>query len=361
MKVLHVFKDYYPPTVGGIELHINDIVHSMEGVEFEVLTSARSRRHVEDMDGAVRVVRTPEYARPTSTPVTPAWIGHLRRTDADLVHFHVPNPFGELAVLASRTPAPIVASYHSDIVGRRWALPFYLPLQRRMLAKARAIIVGSPPMRRAAQVAPFIDQTVIVPYGIDPEPWRPRPSGADAIRDRHEPPIVVCLGRLAYYKGLDVLLQAMRGIEGTLILVGSGPLRPNLEAQARGSRVVFAGEVKQEDRAAYLHAADVFVLASTMRAEAFGIAMLQAMACGTPVVSTELGTGTSWLNVDGETGLVVPPNDAAALAAALRSLLGDPPRARDMGQAAMRRVSEKFTKHAMIEVLTQVYGSAVGS
>lgn len=361
MKVLHVFKDYFPPTHGGIEHLIHDVVHAMDGFEFEVLTSSRSRALVVDDDGGVRVTRVPEYARPTSTPVTPQWAKRMRTTDADVIHFHMPNPFGELMLLASRTVVPVVASYHADIVGRRTVLPFYLPFHQRALERANRVVVASPPMLDAPRVVPHLDRAVVVPYGIDPAPWRVRPAAADAIRAAHPGHLIVFLGRLAYYKGLDVLLDAMRKVDATLILVGSGPKEPDLRAAAAelgvGDRVVFAGEVDHDARAAHLHAADVFAFPSTMRAEAFGIAMLQAMACGTPVVSTELGTGTSWVNRDGRSGVVVPPGDAEALSNALNALLADPDHRAELGAGARARVEERFTLARMTGALADLYRS----
>jgi glycosyltransferase involved in cell wall biosynthesis len=363
VKVLHVFKDYFPPSRGGIEHLIHDIVHSMDGVVSEVLTSSRSRRLVEDDDDGVRVVRAPEYARPTSTPVTPAWAKHMRDTDADVIHFHMPNPFGELMLLASRTTVPVVASYHADIVGRRAVLPFYLPFHHRALRRAERIVVASPPMREAPQMQPHADRTVVIPYGVEPGEWERRPSLADDIRALHRSPIVLFLGRLAYYKGLDVLLRAMRSVDATLLLCGTGPKGAELQAMAAdlgvSGRVVFVGDVGDAERLAYYHAADVFAFPSTMRAEAFGIAMLQAMACGTPVISTELGTGTSWVNQDGQTGLVVPAGDVAALATALNDVIGGGERRRAMGEAAAERVAQHFTRAQMFDALGALYGSVV--
>jgi rhamnosyl/mannosyltransferase len=344
-------------------MYIHDLVHSMDGFDFEVLTSSRRPSRVVEFDGNVKVVRVPEYARPTSTPVTPAWARALRRTDADLIHFHMPNPFGELMLLASRTSVPVVASYHADIVGREAILPLYLPFQQRVLRRAEQIIVGSPPMREAPRLSAHRDKLVLIPYGIDPESWSTRPALADELRQRFGPKIVMFLGRLAFYKGIHVLISAMRDVDAHLLIAGSGPKESELRDLVRTlglrSRATFVGEVADEERAAYYFAADVFAFPGTMRAEAFGFAMVEAMATGTPVVSTELGTGTSWVNVHGETGLVIPPDDAKALSAALRELLRDPAAAQAMGAAGARRVAECFTKKAMLSATANLYRSVV--
>lgn len=366
MRILHVFKDYFPPTRGGIEQHVHDLVHSIDRVEFAVLTSSRSRRQVVEADDGVRVVRAPEYARPVSTPITPAWSRLLRESGADLFHFHMPNPFGELAFLAARAKAPMVVTYHADIVGRRWIRPLFLPFQQRFLRRAARIIVSSPPLlRTTSSLLRHADRARVIPFGVDPGEWEVRPPEADELRARHPGPLLLFLGRLAYYKGVDVLIEAMRRVDATLLVVGDGPKRREWEALAASlalrDRVVFTGEIADEERSAYYHAADAFVLPSTSRAETFGIAMLEAMACGTPVISTELGTGTSWVNENAVTGVVVDPGDPAALAGAVKGLLADKGRRLAMGEAASRRVGDRFTKEGSCEAIAALYSEVLSS
>jgi rhamnosyl/mannosyltransferase len=277
----------------------------------------------------------------------------------------MPNPFGEIAYLASRTWVPMVASYHADIVGRRAALPVFSPLQQRFLREAERIVVSNPTLLESCPVlARHRARAVVIPYGVDANYWSSRPSEADKLRERHGGRIVLFLGRLAHYKGVDVLIEAMGRVPAKLLIVGDGPRRPALEAAAVGSlprnKVEFLGEIPVEQRAAYYHAADVFVLPSTSRAEAFGIAMLEAMACGTPAISTELGTGTSWVNVSGETGVVVPPGDPGALSGAIKALLGDDRLRKRLGEAAASRVREHFTKERMLQSLASLYSEVRG-
>lgn len=364
LKVLQVFKDYYPPTRGGVEQHIHEVVHGLEGVEFTVLTSSRKRRGTIEHDGSVHVIRAPEYARPSSTAVTPSWVKYFRQRTWDLVHFHAPNPFGELAFLASRSTRPLVVTYHSDIVGRKKMLPFFLPFQQRFLSRACRVVVSNP---RLLETSPSLSahrsRAVVVPFGVDVESWSQPPAGAAALKKKHPGPLVVFLGRLAYYKGVEVLVEAMASIEATLLVVGGGPKRLELEQMAKelgvAAKVFFVGEIEDQQRAAFYHAADVFVLPATARAETFGIAMLEAMACATPVVSTEVGTGTSWLNESGVTGRVVAPGDSRALAVAIGEILADEPLRAQMGRAALRRVKENFSKQQMLGSLRAVYESVI--
>jgi glycosyltransferase involved in cell wall biosynthesis len=150
----------------------------------------------------------------------------------------------------------------------------------------------------------------------------------------------------------------MRTVDANLVVVGDGPERSRLmrlaEELAPG-RVAFVGAVADQERAAYYRAADVAVMPSVSPAEAFAIALLEAMVCGTPVVSTELGTGTSWLNQHRETGLVVPPRDPGALANALTLLLADRDLHRELGAGARRRSETHFSKRAMLRGLNEIY------
>lgn len=349
-----------------MEQHIHDVVHGLKGFELSVLTSSRTRRLVVEDDQGVRVIRAPEYARPTSTPITPAWIKLLRESGADLLHFHMPNPFGELAFLTSRARMPMVATYHADITGRAALVPAFRPFQQRFLGRAAKIIVGSPNLLESSPtLKPHRDRTVVIPFGVNPDHWADRPALADELRNQFSGPLLIYLGRLARYKGLEILVEAMKTVDATLLLVGGGPKREELEESAIrhsvGEKVVFVGEVEDHARAAYYHAGDLFVLPSTDRAEAFGASMLQAMACGTPAVSTELGTGTSWVNLHRRTGLVVQPNDVTGLAGAINALLANEEQRSEMGKAAIRRVNERFTQAGMLSSLARLYSSLEAS
>ena len=363
MRVLHFFKNYFPPTHGGIEQLVNQIVHGIDGIEFVVLTGSHTRELVDDVDDGVRVVRAPELFRVSTAPIAPSWHSWIKRLSPDVVHVHMPNPTGELAVLTSRTPARVVASFHAEIVRSPIVGAGYRAFLPAFWRKAHTVIAGSPPMlSTAAELRPVRDRAVVVPYGIDPDEWSVRPPLADEIRARYPGPLVFFMGVLRHYKGAHVLVEAMRDVDATLLLAGEGPERGEVtEAISRSGvagKVEMLGAISNEERVAYMHAADVFVLPAVNRAEAFGIVLLQAMAAGTPVISTELGTGTSWVNANDETGLVVPARAARAMARAIARLLGDDERRAAMGRAAQQRVRAHFTLDGMFASLKTIYADA---
>jgi rhamnosyl/mannosyltransferase len=167
------------------------------------------------------------------------------------------------------------------------------------------------------------------------------------------------VGLLRYYKGLSFLIEAMPGIDARLLVVGQGPLAKEWQGLSRrlglADKVAFLGRVGDEELVALYHACDVFVLPAIHRSESWGAVQVEAMACGKPVVCTELGTGTSFVNLHGETGLVVRPQDSAALGGAICTLLQDEQLRRQMGRRARERAYSEFSLPAMVERITTLY------
>jgi rhamnosyl/mannosyltransferase len=163
-----------------------------------------------------------------------------------------------------------------------------------------------------------------------------------------------------------MLIEAMKMARGKLLLIGSGPMEKELKCRVAqdpelDDRVFFLGALSEQQVSAYFHACDVFVLPSIVRSEAFGIVLLEAMACARPVISTELGTGTSFVNQHGKTGLVVPPNNPTALAHAVNFLLDNPKIRAQYGESARKRVETNFSLDKMVEAVADLYEEALGA
>jgi glycosyltransferase involved in cell wall biosynthesis len=368
VRVVHVFKDYFPPTTGGIEQHIDVLCRGLaRHVEVAVLVPSRTRGRSEEQVGGVKVVRAPEFGRYAAVPLCPTMSSELRQLRPDLVHLHFPNPMGDIAYLMGARQVPLVISYHADVIRQRSLLPFYQPLLTRVLTRARRVIASSQEyVSSSSLLSRCRDKCTIIPYGIDLQSFSLRDGEparvAQQRRDRGGS-LVLFMGVLRPYKGLDVLLRAMTGVDAHLVIVGEGPERRATEALAVklgvAKRVSFAGEVSESERRILLHASDVCVLPSIDRREAFGIAQLEAMGCGKPVVSCDLPTGVRFVNRDGITGLTVPPRDPQALAAALNRLLESAELRARLGQAARERVGREFSAGQMVERTLAVYNDVV--
>ena len=371
MKVLLLYKDYHP-VVGGIENHIRLLARGLraEGVEARVLvTNTGTSTQHETIDGAP-VTKTGRQAHILSTPISLSYLTELRRQSAmvDLVHLHSPYPFAELAQLLLGRAKPMVISYHSDIVRQKRTGKLYAPFQRKILKRAALVAASSPAY---IESSPFLREVHkkcrVIHYGIETERFEETEQiRREALRLRNQYghlPLLLFIGRLRHYKGVDVLIRAMRLIKARLLVVGTGPMQEAwqdlVRAERQADNVVFLGDSSEEETLAARYAADLFVLPSTNRAEALGIVQLEAMACGMPVVCTELGTGTSYVNRDGQTGLVVPPNNPQALAAAINKLIANPAMRTWMGAKGRMRVKAEFSFQRMIDTTISFYHEAL--
>ncbi|MGB5036521.1 MAG: glycosyltransferase, partial [Blastocatellia bacterium] len=366
LRVLHVGK-FYPPYMGGIETHLQNLCNELRDlVDLKVLVSNSSTQTIEETVEGVSVTRVGTRATLSAAPISPGLVSRIRREAADIVHLHHPNPIAVMAYLMSGHRGKMVITYHSDIVRQKALGRVFQPFLDRSLAWADAIIATSPNYLATSTVLQaHRDRCEVLPYGIPVEQFANRDEAAIArLRERYGSRVVITVGRLIYYKGFDVLVRAMKDVNGTLLVVGDGPLRAELEAQALSlgisDRVHFLGEIHNRDIAAYYHASDVFALASVARSEAFGIVQLEAMACGLPVVNTGLDSGVPFVSLDGLTGLTVPPGDSVALSRALNKLLDDDELRGRLGDAARKRVDTEFTAPVMGRRMLDLYTSLVG-
>jgi rhamnosyl/mannosyltransferase len=370
MKILHVYKDYYP-VVGGIENHIRLTCRGLRrypDVEPEVLvTNTASRTVIEEIDG-VRVVKAARLANVSSAPISLSLFTWMRRLEADIVHLHFPYPIGELAYLLAGRGRKMVISYHSDIVRQKYLLQVYKPFLRRVLDRANLITVSNPNyIKTSPYLRSLAGKCRVIPHGVDLARFAPTEevlNRAAAIRRRYDSPLILFVGLLRYYKGLSYLIRAMSNVEARLLVVGQGPQGAEWQALSQtlglGEKVVFLGRVSDEELLDLYHACDVFTLPSIHRSESWGAVQLEAMACGKPVVCTELGTGTSFVNLDGVTGLVVPPQDSAALADAINLLLADPDLRHRMGNAGQERARRELSVETMVDNIVQMYRDVAG-
>jgi rhamnosyl/mannosyltransferase len=339
-----------------------------DGIDSRALVVGHAGRTIEEQVNGVPVTRAGSVLRVGSVTLSAALVALLRRDTGDVLVLHEPNPMALLAYAIARPGHRLVVWYHSEVIRPRWRYRlFYHPFVSFALRRAARIVVSSPALAdRAAALQPYRDRTVVVPFGIQP-PEGDAVSGEIAetiasLRARSHRRLVLFVGRLVPYKGVDVLLRAMLDVRATAVIVGDGPLRARLEEQAAAlglsDRVVFVGSLSEGALDAWYRACDVVALPSTTAAEAFGLVQVEAMARGKPVVSTRVPSGVPWVNQDGVTGFTVTPGDPTALGAALTRILDDEDLRGGMGAAARRRFLEHFTVPRMVERTAEVYCQA---
>ncbi|HEX8544880.1 MAG TPA: glycosyltransferase family 4 protein [Pseudomonas sp.] len=364
MRVLHFFKTYYPDTTGGIEQVIFQLCQGTceLGVHNEVLTLSPHPHPARLQVADHSVTRVKEQLNLASTGFSLQAFSQFKAMakEADIVHFHFPWPFMDLVHFASLHKRPTVLSYHSDIVKQRSLLKLYSPLMKRFLGSMDRILVASPNYLHSSEtLQPFADKTVVIPYGLNPAAY-PQVSRQqlDTWRQRLPAKFFLFVGVLRYYKGLPHLLSAMEGIDYPLVIIGSGPEEQILKAQAERLKlrnVLFLGRLDNTDKACLLQLCHALAFPSHLRSEAFGISLLEAAMYGKPMISCEIGTGTTYVNIHEETGLVVPPANPSALRAALRRLWENPEESERFGVNALARFNALFTAQHMCEKTVAVY------
>lgn len=372
-KVLHVYRTYFPDPPGGLQEAIRQIAlattHS--GVQATVFALSPDPRPQVVSRSEATVFRAKSWAAPASCDLGAVGalglFANLAKA-ADLIHYHFPWPFADVLHLSVNPLAPAVMTYHSDVVRQRLLGLVYKPVMQRMLGRMQRIVATSPAYSATSPVlsdAAVKDRVRVIPLGID-EASYPLGDGVGVLKRlglAEGEPFVLFIGVLRYYKGLHTLIQAAAIIGAKIVIAGSGPERMSLKESAdlnNLTNVIFAGQVSDGEKVELLKNCTAFVLPSHLRSEAFGMVLVEAEMFGKPVVSCEIGSGTSFVNADGETGFVVPPENPLALASAINTLIGDPVLAEQMGRAARSRYETMFSGPALGAAYTRLYDEVLG-
>lgn len=369
MKILHLFKTYFPDSYGGIEQFIYQLARktAARGHAVHVLSlSPDLNDETHELDNHV-VHRVRRHFEVASTGMSLSVFRKFATLaqDADLVHYHHPWPFADVIHFLTRHSKPSVLTYHSDIVRQTALLPVYRPLMRRFYRNVDRIVATSENYLNSSDtLEEFRDKTDVIPIGLDAETYpAPDPIYLEKWRRKIGEPFFFFIGVLRYYKGLHVLIDAIRGTNYRVVIAGAGPMEKKLRAIAADleSQVFFLGALSDQDKVALFSLCYAAVFPSHLRSEAFGISLLEGAMFGKPLISCELGSGTSYVNVDGLTGLVVRAGDTAALRGALRMLDENPAAARGMGVRARARFEAYFSADQMCDRYIELYEDVVAS
>ena len=298
----------------------------------------------------------------------------LREFRPDLLHLHMPNTSAFWALLSpAARRLPWLVHWHADVpldISRpavRAMYALYRPFEQALLRRAGVIAATSTPYRDSSTaLAPWRDKTRVVPLGIDAGEKVDNAAKDTSSAQAHWPGgglHLLAVGRLSYYKGFDVLLHALaQAPEAGLLLIGSGECEARLHALASElhveDRVRFAGRVDDAGLADAYANAQAFCLPSIERTEAFGVVLLEAMRARLAVIATAIpGSGVGFVVADGESGILVAPGDAAALAATIRNLAADPALRARLGEAGHARWQAQFTLDRSADRVLELYRS----
>ena len=370
MRVLQLGKFY--PIKGGVEKVMLELTQGLsdQDIDCDMLCAhAQSGSLRIRLNGHGRVICCRTLVKLASTMIAPGMIFTLRRECRlyDVIHLHCPDPMAALALRLSGYKGKVVLHWHSDILKQRVLLKFYEPLQNWLIRRADRIVCTTPVMRaESAYLQEVQDKTIVIPIGIDA--METRPLSVKSVRKQYKgKKIVFSLGRLVEYKGYPYLIEAAKYLPDNYVVLigGNGPLREDLdqkiESEGLRGKVVMLGFIADEQKQAYYGACDVYCMSSMLKTEAFGIVQIEAMSCGKPVVATNIGgSGVSWVNKHGYSGLNVNPRDAKALADAIVTVTSDDKAYQDYCAHALNRFWTLFTKDKMLASCEQLYEELVG-
>ncbi len=362
MRVLQLGK--FHPIFGGVEKVMYDLTMGL-GCDMLCASSDKRREfNTISVDGGGCIFVAPTIFKAAGTMIAPKMVSWLKRhaREYDLIDIHHPDPMAGLALRLSRFKGKVILHWHSDIIGKGLFRILYKPLQNWLIRRADRI-VGTTPVyvSESPDLKDVQDKTTFIPIGI--EPLRTEGESVEKIRRELEgKKLVFSLGRLIPYKGYEHLIRAASYLpdEYRVVIGGSGPLRDRLQDEidrlGLSGKVTLAGYMKEEDLPAWFAAADVFVLPSVTKNEAFGIVQIEAMSVGTPVVATKIpGSGVAWVNEDGVSGLNVNPGDPQAIAEAILAITKDETARRSFSEGASRRFENLFKEELMINKTKELY------
>ncbi len=357
MRILQVGK-FYAPYRGGIETVVQNLSEELvrQGHEVTVLVSSHHFLPSLERIHGVKVIRMGRLATILSQPINPFCLFYLFFLSwrCDVVHFHSPNPMLELSSFFIRKKK--LVTFHSEVVRQKALLPFYRRLQKLFFSSASEVVVGSFSLAEKLKSLTLKTKISIIPFGVFPR--NTQEERVQALKKQYGR-FVLFVGRFVSYKGIPVLLAAMKESSASLVLVGSGPeedsWRQLVKAYGLEGRVSFVLDVPEDDLGNYYAACELFVLPSITSAEAFGMVMVEAMSFEKPIVSTILGTGVDEVNQDQVTGIQVPANHSKALKEALDFLWKHPERKQEFGKNAKERFLKFYSANEMAKSYLNVY------
>ena len=360
MRILELGK-FYPPERGGMETLLQIWAEGFrdQGAQVTCVVANRSAQTIVERQPGLEVHRLASHGQCFSASLCPSYPGASRRFPADIIHAHFPNPLADVAVIRAPRNVPVVVHWHSDIVRQRALLKLYKPIQDAMLRRADRVVVATPQhLEYSDWLGPYAHKVVVIPFGLDLSRFQPTASllarAAELRTDSRNSTVFLNIGRLVGYKGQRFAIEALPAVPGAVLwLVGTGPLEQELRSLATGlgvgDRVRFWGDVADGELPVLLNACDVFLFPSITPNEAFGLVLVEAMACGKPLVACHLRSGVPYVCRASDNGVLVSPMDPTELGRVMAELSASPELRSRLGLRGAERTEAEFSKQAMIQ------------
>ena len=363
MKVLHFYKRSLPQSFGGVESFIDTLCSTIS--KYDVINNVLSisikppKKVIKYNNYKVYYAKENLYIASTSLSFNAIFLFKKLISEVDIIHFHYPYPYADFINLLNFSKKPYLITYHSDIIRQKRIEFFYRPLRDVFLNGASRIIATSPNYFATSRCLQTHSNKVdIIPIGIDKKSYKVDKKFSATYKKKFNNPFFLFLGEFRYYKGLKILIDAVKDTHINLVLAGAIGTEKELMEYINSNNIKnikLLGRVSKKAKLALLDSCYSFVFPSNLRAEAFGIALLEAGLFKKPLISCEIGTGTSFVNIHKKTGLVIIPGNAKELYNAMDYLLKNPIIAEEMGENSYKRVLSLFNAELQAKAYLKVY------
>ncbi len=364
MRVLHLYKTSLTESIGGVEQVIDQIARgtTLLGVENVVLALSNTPSSCPSYFHGYKIFTAKRNFEIASNGFSWQAVGLFKKLakNADVIHHHFPWPFGDLIHQMAYPKKPTIVTYHSDIIRQKLLLKLYDPLKIHFLRSVDKIVATSPNyLQTSSTLKTYIDKTEIIPIGLDRQTYpEPDPRLIQKYKNDYGERFFLFIGSFRYYKGLNFLIQAAKETSYPVVIAGSGPTEIELKAYAQRENlknIFFIGQISEENKSSLLKACFGVIFPSHLRSEAFGVTLLEGAMFQKPLISCEIGTGTTYVNIDQETGIVIDPFNPKSIAKAMTWLWNHPNEANEMGQRAGARFQLLFTAEKMARSYYDLY------
>jgi len=352
MKILQVGK-YDPRKSGGIERFIGSLSQGLveRGQKVKCAFSGCGLSEPPERRNGVEMHPFPSLGKISSLDLTLWDYKKLSKWKPDIIHFHLPNPLA--LKLLKPIKGPRVITYHADLISNPWMEYLYKKNLQSNLRKSDHIVFTSQTLKMNNQLSFIEGASSVIPIGVNDLKENTNLETTEIFD-------FIFVGRLVKYKGLVELLRELKNFNGSLGIIGEGPLEQTVkqEIKKRGlqNKIKLLGYREDGELANIIKSSKALILPSQSRAEAFGLSLIEAMLKSKPVITYELPTGVTEVNIHNKTGLVVPLGDAKAFVVAMNGLLENKTLRLDLGRAAQDRVQRLFKKSLMIDKYIELYG-----
>ncbi len=365
MKVLQLGKFY--PFSGGIERVMSDVAEglSAQNIQCDILCASTDKNDkIIEINDFYKIIAAGSLFKLLGTIISLRMIVRLCRikSNYDIIHIHHPDPMAALALFLSGFKGKVVLHWHSDIIRQSKTLLLYYPLQNWLLKRASKIITTSPNyLLGSKHLSKYRNKGVVIPIGIDKVVADF--DKIEEIKSNYKNKIIIySLGRLVYYKGYKYLINSANYLNDDYIILigGSGPLFNELNELIKinnlQNKVYLLGRIPDEKMYHYYNACNIFCMSSIEKSEAFGIAQIEAMSCGKPIVATKIeDSGVSWVNLDGVSGINVECKNYQELASAFIKISNNTELNTTLSNGSYKRFETMFTKKRMVMNCLSLY------